>query len=418
MTRQRRERDTNSNGLKEILFVMVLLLTLLGQFAIPNARANPLLSLGMVVSSPDVEPGDMLTLNVSFDNSGTNQSSTVWINVSASVHLIYAWDNSFIEGGMKTGDYNWTFPNVTIGNHYFLIGFNVSGTVSDMEKLDFLTHLDYLNHLGQPMAPPPDVLVSSTAHRPVMTLWKEVETASISPGQTFNYTVFFQNVGSTNASEVLINEFPPASLVYINDTASLIGGTKIGPSNWSFSDVIGPLNFNIEYQALSSLPDGLLITNTVNLQYRNVNGVWFPEEVTSNNTMVVVPNIQFQKVVDRSVAGIGDILDYTLTISNSGLGSAKVAWMNDTLPDDTDYLSSSPVCHSIIGNTCSWTLTDVATGVYQFSIQARINSSAQSGSTLTNTATLNYTNTRGVPLANLSSNSSTMFEQTFLLIVL
>lgn len=418
MTLHRKGRKFKSVNLKQILFVIVFLLTSLGQFIAPNARANPSMGLDMAVDFTDLEPGDVLTLTVFFNNTGANNSSIVWINVSVPTHMSYVWDDSFLELGSKTGDYNWTFPNVMFGNHSFNIQFLVLDSVSDGELMIFSSHLDYLDDFGQPMPPPPDAFASVTAHRPVMLLSKSAEAYKISPGQIFNYTISFQNVGSVNASIVLISELLPMSLVYVNDTASLIGGVKTGPLNWSFSNVTGSLSFNLIVQALSSLPDGTLVTNDVLLSYMNTNGIWFQDEFATNTTMLVKPDMTFQKTVDKSLASAGDTLDYTLNVTNTGQGSAKTVWINDTLPNETTYVSSSPICDSIVNNTCSWTLNDLMPGIYEFHIQASINASAQSGSKLTNIASLNYTNSIGVPQGNLSSNASTTIRGSYLSLVL
>ncbi len=418
MTLHKKEKKFKSINLGRLLFAIVFLLTSLGQFMVPNARADPSMSLDVAVSAADVEPGDTLILTVFFNNTGTNNASSVWINVSVPLQLNYVWDDSFIELGIKTGDFNWTFPNMNVTNHSFIIEFNVLDSALDGELMTFSAHLDYLNHLGQPMTPPPDAFASVTAHRPVMLLSKTAEAYKISPGQVFNYTISFQNVGSANASEVLIDDFLPPSLIYINDTTSSIGGKKTGPYNWSFSDVTGSLSFELKVQAMSGLSDGTLIINDVFLSYRNTKGIWFQDEFATNTTMVVIPNITFQKMVDKGLASVGDLLDYSLIINNTGLGVARTVWISDTLPIDTTYFSSSPDCDSIISNTCSWTLDDLVPGERQFHIQARINASAQGGSILTNRASLNYTNSVGVPLGNLSSNASTVIEQVFLELIL
>ncbi|MFQ5883778.1 MAG: winged helix-turn-helix transcriptional regulator [Thermoplasmata archaeon] len=412
-----KERETKSNRPKILLFLIALASISFVQFLVPNAEAQPSINLTMGLSAQDVEPGDVLTCTIFFNNTGTNNSTSAWINVSVPLHMSYLSDTSFVEGGSKTGDYNWTFSDVNVSFHSFDIDFLILDNASDGEVMTISANLDYLDQFFSPM-PPSSTFETVTARRPVLLLGKIAETYRISPGQTHNYTITFQNTGSRNASLVLVNDFLPPSLIYINDTSSSIGGTKVGPYNWSFSDVTGSLSFDLTVQAMSSLSDGMLITNTVTLQYRNVNGVWFQEIFESNTTMVVIPALTFQKTVDKTFASPGDLLEYTLTVNNTGRGTAKTVVINDTLPNDTRYFSSSPMCDSIIGNTCSWTLYDLAPGTFELLVQTRINDSVPGGSRLTNDASLNYTNSKGVPLGNLSSNASTVIEQTYLVLVL
>ncbi|MCK4444925.1 MAG: DUF11 domain-containing protein, partial [Thermoplasmata archaeon] len=160
------------------------------------------------------------------------------------------------------------------------------------------------------------------------------------------------------------------------------------------------------------------IDNQLTLFYRNLNTIWFPEETATNATMVGMPNFTFTKVVDKSNATPGDMLNYTISLSNTGLGSAKVVWINDTIPNGTTYLSSTPLCDSFVNNTCTWTPYDLDPGTYEFHLNVSINDTTPSGSTIENTAYLNFTDPMGNPLGNLSSSDTTLVRKIYLTLVL
>ncbi|MCK5290425.1 MAG: DUF11 domain-containing protein [Thermoplasmata archaeon] len=401
-----------------VLFLMIaFLLTTYLQLLVPNVLAQPSITLEMSLSATDSEPGDAVSATLLFNNTGINTSSLVWVNVTLPSGLIYSGDNSALEGGMKTGDYNWTFTNVNVSFHRFDIFLIVSSNVLDGELMTVDANLDYLDQFTNSM-PSSNRSVTVTARRPVLSITKTAQIYTISPGQFYNYTITFQNTGSRSAIQVLINDTLPWQLNYSSDSSASIGGTMVSFLNWSFPNVVGTLSFNLSVQALVSLPGGMTIDNDLRLFYDNVNLIWFPMETATNTTMVGTPSFTFAKTADKDNATAGDLLNYTLSFSNVGLVSAKEVWINDTIPNGTTYSSSWPVCNSFANNTCTWTLFGLGPGTYQLQLNVSINVSVPAGSIIDNTAYLNYTDTAGNPVGSLSSNDTTTVQESYLSLVI
>ena len=401
-----------------VLFLMIaFLLTTYLQLLIPNVLAQPSITLEMSLSATDSEPGDAVSATLLFNNTGINNSSLVWINVTLPSGLIYSGDNSALEGGIKTGDYNWTFTGVSVSFHRFDIFLIVSSNVLDGELITVDANLDYLDQFTNPM-PSSNAFAVVTARRPVLSVTKTAQTYTISSGQFYNYTITFQNTGSRSAAQVLINDTLPWQLNYSNDSSASIGGTMVSFLNWSFPNVVGNLSFNLRVQALVNLTGGMTIDNDLRLFYDNVNLIWFPMESATNTTMVGTPSFTFTKTADKGNASAGDLLNYTLSFSNVGLVSAKEVWINDTIPNGTVYSSSSPVCDSFVNNTCTWTLFDLGPGTYKLHLMVIINVSVPAGSIIDNTAYLNFTDTAGNPIGSLSSNDTTMVQPSYLSLVI
>ena len=417
MESDRRERHRRIISLTVLFLMIAFLLTAYLQLLVPNVAAQPSITLEMGLSATDSEPGDAVSATLLFNNTGINNSSVVWINVTLPSGLIYSADDSVLEGGMKTGNYNWTFPNVSVSFHRFNIFLIVSSSILDGELMTVDANLDYLDQFTNPM-PSSNRSVTVTARRPVLSVTKTVQTYTISPGQYYNYTITFQNTGSRSATEVLINDTLPWQLTYFSDSSASIGGTMISFLNWSFPNVVGTLSFNLMVQALGNLTGGMTIDNDLRLFYNNVNLVSFPMETATNTTMVGTPSFTFTKTADKGNASAGDLLDYTLSFSNVGPVSAKELWMNDTIPDGTTYSSSLPMCDTFVNNTCTWTLSDLGPGTYKLHLMVIINVSVPTGSIIDNTAYLNFTDTAGNPIGSLSSNDTTMVLQSYLSLVI
>lgn len=89
------------------------------------------------------------------------------------------------------------------------------------------------------------------------------------------------------------------------------------------------------------------------------------------------------KAVDKLVAGIGDTLTYTVTVSNAGLNPITNIPFTDTIPTGAAYVSGSftvngsPAAPTLNNNTLAYTIPNVdglGTAVLQF--QVKVNGSA------------------------------------------
>ncbi|MFD7212152.1 DUF11 domain-containing protein, partial [Bacillus cereus] len=109
-----------------------------------------------------------------------------------------------------------------------------------------------------------------------------------------------------------------------NQSASTGTNISAGRQGWDITSIdISPYLTNSQVSAairLTTNGDAYML-NTVGLQI-NINS----------------PNIQATKSVNKSVAAIGDILTYTVTIPNTGLLPANNAIFIDSLPNGTSFI--------------------------------------------------------------------------------
>ncbi|MDR4395436.1 DUF11 domain-containing protein, partial [Bacillus paranthracis] len=109
-----------------------------------------------------------------------------------------------------------------------------------------------------------------------------------------------------------------------NQSASSVTNISAGRQGWYITYIdISPYFTNSQVSAeirLTTNVDANML-NTVGLQI-NINS----------------PNIQATKSVNKSVATIGDILTYTVTIPNTGLLPANNVILTDILPNGTSFI--------------------------------------------------------------------------------
>jgi uncharacterized repeat protein (TIGR01451 family) len=153
------------------------------------------------------------------------------------------------------------------------------------------------------------------------------------------------------------------------------------------------------------------MTNFVTLDYANEDEVWQPGSESNVSFTTARPIISVVKTVDKSEAQAGDTLNYTIYYNNTGSASAAHVWVNDTLPDNVTFQSSSEAYESQNGNTYVWHFTDVAPGSHSFTITVTVDADVPPGITLINYAFLNYTTQNSYGLEESSDSASTYIPE-------
>lgn len=225
----------------------------------------------------------------------------------------------------------------------------------------------------------------------------------VDPGQTLTYTIEITNGGPSPADNVLLTDVIPA--VVLNPEYSTDGGASFSP--WTGSFLSGTLDSGASSIILirgtvSSSASGI-ITNTATVTSTT------PDPDLSNNTSTAVTDITEQ--ADISVVKLGspspvlpgELLTYTLTISNAGPSAADDVRLTDAVPADltaVEYSADGGI--TFLPWTGSLTLGTLAPG---FAVVVLIRGlvSPSAAGLLINTAVASST----TPDPDLSNNTST-----------
>ncbi|MGQ9741340.1 hypothetical protein [Chloroflexus sp.] len=257
---------------------------------------------------------------------------------------------------------------------------------------------------------------------PGLTLSKTDGVGFAAPGEVLNYTLTFTNTGNGitapgPAYNVVLTDTLPADVsfqncVAPNGTCTHSGGTVIytrsGPLNYNGSDTI-----TITVQINPSLTSSVTLTNTAVLDYRDGFGNQYPQLQATDTTVINQPLLQLSKTDGVTVAAPGQTLTYTLTFTNTGVGAAHNITLSDSLPGGVTYQSCS--VGSLVG-TCNesggvvtFTLTDtLAAGASAgVSVTVQVDTTVTGPTTLTNTATLDYTDSAGNARPSVSASDTT-----------
>jgi uncharacterized repeat protein (TIGR01451 family) len=232
------------------------------------------------------------------------------------------------------------------------------------------------------------------------------------PGDTLIYTVFINNTGNADSAKVWVNDSLPSGLEYMSDTASTVpsysGGYRDGADlHYNFTDVPpGSHSFVLRAKVNESFPLGFDVTNWAYMDYTDSMG-FFVSSLGDGATSTIEyrePSISVVAVVDQTEVEGQDIVTYTVYYNNTGTGTANRVWINNTIPENVDYLTSNPPPTLTIGRDLHFVFNDVAPGTHSLTVTVTIYDGLPSDTTFVNSATLNYTNSRDNPLQGSFDN--------------
>jgi uncharacterized repeat protein (TIGR01451 family) len=248
--------------------------------------------------------------------------------------------------------------------------------------------------------------------KPTMVVKKTADKASAAPGEQVVYTIYYNNTGSSRAKSVWLNDTLPDGVTYISSSKGYLSRSG-NTYRWYFNNVPSKSenSFTITVQVNDTAADQAVLANFITLNYTNNNDIWQPGSDSTVSFTVSRPIIAIVKTVDKSIAQPGDTLNYTIYYNNTGSANAAHIWVNDTLPDNVTFQSSSDPYESQTGNTYVWHFTDVAPGSHSFTITVTIDLDVPPGITLINYAFLNYTTQNSYGLEGSSGSASTYIPE-------
>ena len=125
---------------------------------------------------------------------------------------------------------------------------------------------------------------------------------------------------------------------------------------------------------------------------------------------VAVPSIALQNLANVSRARVGMAFAYFLYFNNTGTGPAGSVWINDTLPSELTYTTSSLAYTSVSGSTYTWALTGVAVGNHVLEVDVTVPATSTDTTVVVNRASLDSTDTSGHPQPRSYSNASVILN--------
>ncbi|MDA7885309.1 DUF11 domain-containing protein [Pirellulales bacterium] len=205
-----------------------------------------------------------------------------------------------------------------------------------------------------------------------LAIAKAVSDATPNVGDTIQFAIGATNYGPADATGVVVTDVIPVGLTYVGPTAGIGTNPTVGSINevgGTLTWIIGPLNagsttagalplFIYDVTVDAPSPDGIppTLANSA-----NITGTEHDPNLINNNASVSetpqYADLEVDKQVSNTTPNIGDVITYTVTVTNSGKDNAENVELTDTLPTLTGL--------SIVGTPVTSAGTfDTGTGIW------------------------------------------------------
>ncbi|MDL2271009.1 DUF11 domain-containing protein, partial [Methanobrevibacter sp. OttesenSCG-928-I08] len=281
--------------------------------------------------------GDVIYYDITVTNLGTTDAHNVTVIEVIPVGLAY---DGFDGVGWSKGPGNsWIFAGALgAGNSatlrlYFRVDGNASGFLNN-------TVIVQSNETGGNESNGTNDTNNDTfVNNVTLDISKIVDKSEANIGDLITYTVIIRNIGSTNATDVVVTEYFPNGLEFIS-----YGDTSL----WTRSDNVWTLNSALSAGNIVNLTLVFKVTgnitgnvnNTVNVKSNQTGGNNSTgENSTSNNTTLI--NVSVVKDVDNPTPNVGNIVTWTITLINNGTEDAIVDMVIDYCPIGLVFVSAT-----------------------------------------------------------------------------
>ena len=368
----------------------------------------------------DIEPGDILRYTIVLINNGKQPSGTLQVSDPVDGDL----DQITKVSGGSNGSYDagthtvlWSVPSLPGGGGKAVLSFDARVKPG----LPNGTALDNTASVTGQELPEPLQLTANTKVKanPVISLFTNVVTSSggadFEPGDTVTYTITVHNTGNGAVENAqLITTYDP--VLEIKDVA---GGKVNGQQvTWDLADFApGPAKKIVVTATLkASIKQGTQVSNQVELTGGGLSAKTLsddPGKPGQNDATIFdvksAPDLTasakaFTDVDGGSVQG-GDAITFTITVTNTGNAPASNVVVTDVLHKALTNVQVTGGSFDAGTSTASWPAVTVNPGdpPLLLKLSAVVDKTTASGTTVTNTAKVAFTETPGQHTTNTIS---------------
>ncbi|MDD3877889.1 MAG: gliding motility-associated C-terminal domain-containing protein, partial [Bacteroidales bacterium] len=232
---------------------------------------------------------------------------------------------------------------------------------------------------------------------------KTVSNANPVAGSQISYTITVTNNGPSTAQDVVVTDVLPAGLT--------IAGVTPGMGSWTAPLwTIGTLSngqtatLQLLVNVNSTVAQGMVINNMASAG----SSTFDPNMVNNSDTALVTVNtladLSVTKVANSATIQAGNMVTYTITLTNNGPSMAANVVVTDVLPTGLTLVNATPDIGTWIAPV--WNVGNVNTGsVYTLTVIAQVDPSLSNGTLIDNITSVTSSTTDPVSANNADTAS-------------
>ncbi len=375
---------------------------------IKDVIASPLLHLQYQVDKLNATIADTLLYTVTYGNSGSGDANgtTITTTVPAGLENIVPSGTGTYDPGTGVITWNVDILSGDTGTLTFSADIIDSFTGDSLPSTATLAHTPSSTNLSANVLTQLEGIVSGGT--PNIIIQKAADKTVLIPGDIVTYSLTILNVGDGTATNLTVTDDIPdkSYFQYITNSATggdsraVIAGLNGADSlEWSIASLTSGSSVTLTYQMevnTTGVPTGLTTLDN-NASSVDDNGTSQANTVTV--TLNTNPNLTIDKSVSNPNAAPGELVTYTIFVSNIGTGDANSTTITDPIPANLSFEGGITTTQGSgyfdgVGNEVVFELGTLAADANAtVTFQARVDSSLAQGSTLiTNTANVSASN--------------------------
>ena len=384
--------------------------------------ANPDLAVTKTdgVTSTSVQPGQTVTYTLTISNIGNQGATGVTVSdaLPANTTFVSASDGGAFNGGAVT----WDIGNLAAGavltrTVTVVVNSVIPAGVTQIVNAASVQG-DGTNGGDSNPANNTAVDIDTLVAAPDLVITKTDGLTSVVPGQTVTYALTVTNVGTQDATGVVVTDILPTGVGLLRQCLAAVASASGGVVTLDVGDLAAGASVTlfVTVRIDSTVPAGVTdITNEASVRDDGTNGADptpLNNTASDTDTLVAAPDLKVTKTDGKGSAQPGQTLNYTVTISNAGNQAATGVILTDTLPANTTFVSASDG-GVFAGGVVTWNIGSLAAGATLTRlVTVRVDTTVPAGVTsITNSATANDDGTNGTdpnPADNTGTDTDTL----------
>ena len=189
-----------------------------------------------------------------------------------------------------------------------------------------------------------------------LSLTKEVNDANPNVGENVTFTVTLTNQGPHTATTVTVTDQLPSGLTFVSATASL--GAYVS-GIWTVDTLAALGSATLQITATVATPDPR--TNTAIVTFSDQTDTDPTDNSASATVSPTAADLALTKGVSDPNPDVGEVVAFTVTLTNQGPDTATNVTVTDLLPAGLTFASATPSQGTYTPATGIWTVGTVAT---------------------------------------------------------
>lgn len=352
----------------------------------PNALID--LSLSNSISNATPNVGEVVTFTIDLVNADLSPATNVQIkNV---IPNGYSTITNISNGGTLVGNtITWNLANVLNATNQLLtykavvlpplVGTNYTTvaqvTAATEQDLDSTPNNNISTEDDQASASP--VPLSAD-----LSLTNQISSVLPNVGQVVTFTVTVQNDGPDAATNINVKNVVANGYNTISNISN--GGVLVGNTiTWSLVNLDSSANQIFTYTAMVLSPGPGI--STTNIAQVSASDQWDIDSSPNNNisteddqaqvtALLQGANLSLTKQISNLTPNVGEIVTFTITMSNSGPNTATNVAIKDSIPNGYSNITSISNSGILSGSVINWNGLTIANGAnLTFTYQAKVN---------------------------------------------